>query len=69
MSEFRVQGSVKNESGERLSALRRPSGEKNWIREREREMKRDGERGTEGKNDTARYHRYTVEWVAGEVIR
>lgn len=32
---LRVRGSVKNEFGERLSALRRPSGgsEKNWIRE------------------------------------
>lgn len=27
------------------------------------------ERGTEGKNDTARYHRYTVEWAVGEVIQ
>lgn len=69
MSEFRVWGSVKNESGKRLSALRRPSGEKKWIREREWEMKREGERGTEGKNDTAWYHRYTVEWAVGEVIR
>lgn len=46
----------------RLSALRRPSGERKWIRER-------GKEGTEGEDDTAWYHRYTVEWAVGEVIR
>ncbi len=38
-------------------------------REKEWEMKGEGDRGTEGKNDTAWYHRYTVEWAVGEVIR
>lgn len=39
---------------------------KNWIRE---EGVGAEERGTEGKNDTAWYHRHTVEFAVGKVAR
>lgn len=58
---------MKNESSKQLSALRSPftgeklDGEKKW------EMKRERERGTEGKNDAV-WYRYTVEWAVGEVL-
>lgn len=43
-----------------MSALRRPS-------EVEKKLdKRAEERGTEGKNDTACYHRHTVEFAVGK---
>lgn len=39
---------------------------KNWIRE---EGVGAEERGTEGKNDTACYHRHTVEFAVGKVAQ